>query len=333
MSLKGRIKRKKRTVFSVRNADALDCYSSWPTPTVIISDGPYGLGLRGGYAGDGVDVDGLPSFYSPHVLYWSKCAAPSTTLWFWGSEESWALMHAVLKGNGWVYRACHVWDKGLTHVAGRTSTKSLRCLPVVTEVCAQYVRNTEYSEFSGDSLQMWLRREWDRTGLKLQDANVACGVKDAAKRRYLTRSSLWYPPPEEMFERIRAYANKYGDAKGRPYFDRKTAPKELRGWLATCPVFHCPSGVTNVWRVNPVRGEERLKVNGKPAHPNQKPSELMRLIVSLSSDPGDVVWDPFGGLFTGVLAAVQLGRKGYGAEIRPKIFAVGRKRLEVACGG
>jgi site-specific DNA-methyltransferase (adenine-specific) len=61
-------------------------------------------------------------------------------------------------------------------------------------------------------------------------------------------------------------------------------------------------------------------------HLNQKPLDLMRRIVEASTDPGDVVWEPFGGLFTGALAARQLGRRAYAAEIDPTYFQYGVRR-------
>ena len=43
---------------------------------------------------------------------------------------------------GWEYRCCHIWDKGIAHIAGNANTKTLRKFPVVTEVCVQYVKKT-----------------------------------------------------------------------------------------------------------------------------------------------------------------------------------------------
>jgi DNA modification methylase len=35
------------------------------------------------------------------------------------------------------------------------------------------------------------------------------------------------------------------------------------------------------------------------------------------TEPGDVIWEPFGGLCSASLAAVTLGRRAFGAEIDP----------------
>src|SRR5260221_684922 len=68
------------------------------------------------------------------------------------------------------------------------------------------------------TLKQWLLREWKRAGLPLRAANTACGVADAATRKYLDQGHLWYWPPVEMFRRLSEYANRHGLADGRPYF-------------------------------------------------------------------------------------------------------------------
>jgi hypothetical protein len=67
-------------------------------------------------------------------------------------------------------------------------------------------------------VQQWLRHEWQRSGLLLYQANEACGVKNAATRKYLTQDWLWYWPPGLMMERLAAYANDHGAESGWPYF-------------------------------------------------------------------------------------------------------------------
>ena len=44
-------------------------------------------------------------------------------------------------------------------------------------------------------VQRWMRHEWQRSGLPLKRANEACGVRNAATRKYLTQDWLWYWPP------------------------------------------------------------------------------------------------------------------------------------------
>lgn len=316
---------------SLTCGDALQLYDGWPSPILIISDGPYGIS---GYDGDLRDPGGLADWYRPHAEAWAKHATAQTTLWFWNTEIGWAEAHPVLRDAGWQYRAACVWDKGLAHVAGNCNTQTLRKFPIVSEICVHYVRKAEFrigTDAPSFSVQDWLRSEWQRSGLPLNRANEACGVKNAATRKYLTADHLWYFPPPALFERLAAYANHQGLPEGRPYFsiDGQNVLSGSR-WERLRGKFHCPAAITNVWDVPAVRGQERIKQDGAAVHPNQKPLALMRLLVESSTDQGDVVWEPFGGLCTGSLAASELGRSAFAAEINPSIYQHAIQRIEKA---
>lgn len=305
---------------------AEDLYSRWPTPTCIIVDGPYGIG---GFPGDTPTVAGLPEWYAPHVAAWSSYSTPQTTLWFWGSEFGWATVHPLLVANHWEFRNCHVWDKGIGHIAGNANTQTLRKFPVVTEVCVQYVKAARFRFGQGEvSMQYWLRLEWARSGLPLSQTNQACGVKNAATRKYFTRCHLWYYPPPEMFERFVDYANRHGRPEGRPYFSID-GKRPLSGdeWTKLRAKFSCAVGISNVWHAPPVRGSERFKDTLRCLHNNQKPLQLMDIAIRASTDPGDVVWEPFGGLCSAAVAAHALKRKCVAAEIIPEYYLAAKERL------
>jgi hypothetical protein len=317
----------KNQFVSLHFGDSLDVYATWDSPTVIVSDGGYGVL---GFEGDTSDHSGLPEWYEPHVIEWSKHATGQTTLWFWNSEIGWAAVHPVLEKHGWRYHNCNIWNKGKAHIAGNINTGTIRRFPVVSEVCVQYVFE---SRVDGQPLKKWLRQEWARTGLPMRKANDACGVRDAAVRKYLDQGHLWYFPPPEMFQRLQEYANEYGDPNGRPYFslDGKT-PAKASDWAGLRSKFNCPHGVTNIWDRPPVNGSERLKTpDGKAVHLNQKPLDLMRMIIEASSDSGDVVWEPFGGLFSGCYAAVETGRRAFGSEIDGTYYLYGIRRFTEGC--
>ncbi len=310
---------------SVQLGDSLQCYERWDTPTVIVSDGGYGVL---GFEGDTSDHFGLPQWYEPHIAAWSQYATPSTTLWFWNSEIGWAAVHPILEKYGWRYMNANVWNKGKGHIAGNVNTAKIRRFPVVSEMCVQYVFE---ARVNGLQLKTWLLQEWKRSGLPMRKANEACDVADVATRKYFDQGHLWYYPPPEMFVKLQQYANEHGDPAGRPYFsvDGKR-PGTLEQWAAMRSKFNCPHGFTNVWDRNALRGAERFKLNGdsgKAIHLNQKPLDLTTMIIEASSDAGDVVWEPFGGLFTSCIAAREIERRAFGAEIDPTYFHYALKRV------
>ncbi|MGH3287273.1 MAG: DNA methyltransferase [Streptosporangiaceae bacterium] len=330
--------------FELARGDALEAYSSWPPPVTIISDGAYGVR---GFHGDTTGPEALADWYRPHIAAWSAAALPATTLWFWNTEIGWASVHPVLAGHGWDYVQLIIWDKGAAHIAGNVNGRTIRRFPVVTEVCAFYQRRLDLAGPSGPMpVKGWVRAEWARSGLPLQRANEACGVRNAATRKYLTTDWLWYWPPGEMMERLAAYANARGQPADRPYYSLDgRRPVTAGEWDALRYRWRHAHGVTNVWSRPPLHDAERLKgtmrraaprvhnpTPASAAHLNQKPVELMERMVAAVTGPGDCVWEPFGGLCSASVAAVNLGRRACAAELDPACADLAAQRLRIRPG-
>ncbi len=328
--------------YDLHHGDVSEVYSSWPSPTTIVSDGAYGVG---GFPGDPRTVEGIVDWYRSHVSEWTKYSLPATTLWFWNTEHGWATVHPLLVEHGWKYEQTIVWDKGMRHVAGNSNGKTLRRFPVVTEVCVFYSRElTLPTEDRMLPAQQWLRHEWRRSGLPLYRANEACGVRNAATRKYLTTDWLWYFPPAEMVERMACYANRHGRPTHRPYFSLDGI-RMITGteWSTLRYRWNFEHGQTNVWRHPPVNGKERYRGNSRRSAPrvsnpgvnaavhlNQKPLDLMKRIIEACTTSNDVVWEPFGGLCTASVAAVELGRRAFAAEVVDHFAQIAASRLAEA---
>lgn len=63
------------------------------------------------------------------------------------------------------------------------------------------------------------------------------------------------------------------------------------------------------------------------AHPTQKPEKLLAKLILASSDPGDMVFDPFSGSGSTLVTAKKLGRQYSGVELNPQFALWGEKRL------
>lgn len=278
---------------------------------------------------------------APHAAAWSKHAEPFTTLWFWNSEIGWAKSHPALEMHGWQYEETIVWDKGIAHVAGNCNSKTIRGVPVVTELAVRYTKKAMLETVGGRSLPIkdWLRAEWLRSGLPMYEANEACGVANAATRKYLTQCHLWYFPPGDAVVGMAKWCAKRGAKTERPYFslDGKTAPTAA-AWDRMRALWTHTHGLTNVWQEPPVHNGERVRLPGstsKYLHANQKPLALMTRQVLASSAIDDVVWEPFGGLCSASVAAVRLGRRAFAAECNDEFHtaALARLRAEVTAYG
>lgn len=66
------------------------------------------------------------------------------------------------------------------------------------------------------------------------------------------------------------------------------------------------------------------------AHPAQKPEKLVAKLILASSNPGDLVFDPFGGSGTTAVVARKLGRHFLTAEIHDRYCIWAQQRLEMA---
>ncbi len=122
--------------------------------------------------------------------------------------------------------------------------------------------------------------------------------------------SLWRCPPETM-QRL--------DAEGRLYFT-KTGGIRLKRYLDE----NKGVALQALWDdIRPINSQaaERL------GYPTQKPLALLERIIAASSNPGDVVLDPFCGCGTSVCAAQKLGRRWIGMDITHLAIALMRKRL------
>jgi site-specific DNA-methyltransferase (adenine-specific) len=65
-------------------------------------------------------------------------------------------------------------------------------------------------------------------------------------------------------------------------------------------------------------------------HPTQKPEKLVAKLILASSNPGDVVFDPFLGSGTSSVVAKKLGRHYFGVEMDELYACLTEKRLQIA---
>ena len=82
------------------------------------------------------------------------------------------------------------------------------------------------------------------------------------------------------------------------------------------------------WRIPLATGKQRVKLNGTKAHSTQKPEALLYRVILASSNPGDVVLDPFFGSGTTGAVAKKLGRNWIGIERDKKYVKVAQKRID-----
>jgi site-specific DNA-methyltransferase (adenine-specific)/modification methylase len=116
------------------------------------------------------------------------------------------------------------------------------------------------------------------------------------------------------------------------------APKIRRaGFLNSCELIVCLWNKKHTWNFSkqnkmhnffesPIcMGKERIK---KPKHPTQKPVKVLKHVIEIASNPNDVVLDPFMGVGSTGVAALELGRQFIGIEIDEKYFKAAEERIK-----
>lgn len=112
-----------------------------------------------------------------------------------------------------------------------------------------------------------------------------------------------------------------------------------QGFLNSCELIVCMWNRGHTWnfgRQNEMHNfyegpicmpPERLK---EPKHPTQKPVRLLKHLLQIASRPGDTVLDPFMGVGSTGIAALELGRRFIGIELEQDYFRAARQRLQAA---
>jgi len=81
------------------------------------------------------------------------------------------------------------------------------------------------------------------------------------------------------------------------------------------------------WYIPICNGRERIRVNGEKAHSTQKPEALLYRIIISTSNPNDIVLDPFMGSGTTGAIAKKLGRNFIGIEKEEFYIKIANERI------
>lgn len=140
-------------------------------------------------------------------------------------------------------------------------------------------------------------------------------------RPNLTYEYKGYPPPPKGW-RVSLEVMKQLDADGRLIF-----PPTLNGRIRRKVYLNEQGGpkIADVWTdITPLQGASAERLG----YPTQKPLSLLERIILSSSNPGDLVLDPFCGCGTSIAAAQKLGRRWVGIDITHLSIALQKYRLK-----
>ena len=127
-------------------------------------------------------------------------------------------------------------------------------------------------------------------------------------------------PPNGRFWAYSKDNMKKFDDEGRLQYAEKSGRPRLRHFLDEMPGVSLGDTWDDIPPINS-QAQERL------GYPTQKPVALLERIIAASSNPGDVVLDPFCGCGTTIDAAQKLGRRWIGIDVTHLAIGLIEKRL------
>lgn len=248
-------------------------------------------------------------------------------------------LHRVLKPTGSLYLHCDPTashylkiildtvfgkDRVLSEVIWkRTATKgdAVRKYGAVHDTILVYTKSSGYvfnPQFASQDEEYLLRYRMDdgdgRGAYRL-------GPLDSPNPRpNLTYEYKGYPPPQKGWRVSRELMERL-DSEGRLAFPRTKSGRISRKLFLSEQL---GPGVSDVWSdIKPLQSLAAERLN----YPTQKPLTLLERIIAASSNPGDIVLDPFCGCGTAVVAAEKLGRRWIGIDITHLSIALMKYRL------
>ncbi|PZO91689.1 MAG: site-specific DNA-methyltransferase [Sphingomonas sanxanigenens] len=258
-------------------------------------------------------------------------------------------LHRVLKPTGSLYLHCdptasHYLKLVLDAVFGahryvneivwkRTTAHSnvYRAFGDITDSIFFYAKGEErcwnqlYRPITADRLEAAFPHA-DPDGRRWRSENMRNpGVRPNLHYPYAASNGVTYQPHPNgwtvSLEKMRRY-----DMEGRLHFPTNPDGRLRRKFYAD----ETPGAkLQNLWDdISPIgaQAQERL------GYPTQKPRALLERIISASSNPGDIVLDPFCGCGTAVDAAQKLGRHWIGIDVTHLAIGLIEKRLRDGYG-
>ena len=104
---------------------------------------------------------------------------------------------------------------------------------------------------------------------------------------------------------------------------RRTTRPAHTGHIGQSPYTSEDGGPRLMRSVLQVRSE-----HGRALHPTQKPTGILAPLIAYSTNPGDVVLDPFAGAGSTLRAAKDLGRRAIGIELEERYAEAAALRLD-----
>ena len=244
-------------------------------------------------------------------------------------------LHRVLKSTGNLYLHCDptashylkiildttfgpanfrnevIWKRSTAHSDSGTCGNTHDVILFYTK-SSKLIWNKQYQPYDETYVQSHYRRVSEDGRRYRTDNLTAYGLSGGGYTyEWNGVTKLWRVPEKKMREL---------DEQGRIHYTRTGAAEYIR-YLDEMP------GVPlqDIWDdISPINSQAKERLG----YPTQKPLALLERIIQASSNPGDLVLDPFCGCGTAVAAAQKLDRRWIGIDITHLAIALQKYRLK-----
>ncbi|MGP9788965.1 site-specific DNA-methyltransferase [Roseinatronobacter sp. NSM] len=236
------------------------------------------------------------------------------------------LLDAVFGARG--YKNEIIWKRTTTHSDAKTWSRVADTIYFYAKSPSDFIWNTPREPHSDEYLATKYRHD-DGDGRGLYQLDNMTSPNPRPNMMYEWRGHE--SPPKGWRYSLQTMQRLHDD--GRIYYptNRDGTPDTTKRPRLKRYLSEMEGGVMGtVWTdIPPInsRAQERL------GYPTQKPVALLERILSASSNPGDVVLDPFCGCGTTVHAAQKLGRQWIGIDVTHLAIGLIEKRLRDAFEG
>ena len=317
------------------NADDVARVMGGERAVLCHADPPYGMGKENeGILNDNLYKQDLDDF---QMRWWRACRSfldDNASAYIWGvAEDLWRLWYCagLRDSERLTLRNEIVWDKS----SGQgMESDAHRMYPTASERCLFFMvgeqgfsNNADNYWDKWDTVRLYLKEQRDKTGWDNAKCKELAGHSPTSGCHWFD-ASQWTMPTEDVYKawqkaaKYDDFKREYDDLK-REYDDLKREYDDLkREFYSTRAYFdNTHDSMTDVWQFKRVLGSERHD------HATPKPVDMTIRCIKSSADTNSIVYDPFLGSGTTLVACEQTGRQGRGIEIAEKYCAVILQRL------
>ena len=310
---------------TIYNGDCLEIMPQLPQVDLVLTDPPYGI---------------MPFDWDKNKIDWNILAwTMDRILRFYGTIYIFGQTPMIFKvysgfSKYFEFRQDLIWYKN-------------RGFSLADTIFTKCHENILY--FVKDNREMlkdfgeYIRKQRINLGLSLRDMGKLCNEKWYHRGGHMYFETGLSSPTNDQYNKIKGVLkldNRYDclfekfifnfeqiQLEGKSYHYKKKPEHKLYGQKnKQKPFIGLNRGKRNPLSVleydNIQSGEEYKE------HPTQKPIKLLKYLITASSNPNDLILDPFLGSGTTIVACKELGRKGIGIEISKEYCDIAITRLK-----